>query len=87
MTAISVKRIQPEKMQNTIEDYETAGWTLESSNDRMAIMRQEGGWGSLMGHVVVAIFTIWWTVGIGNLIYALYRHYSGRKEIHIKIDE
>ena len=27
--------------------------------------------GSTGGHIAVALFTVWWTIGIGNLVYWL----------------
>jgi hypothetical protein len=41
-------------------------------------------WGSLVGHLLVLLLTVWWTLGIGNLIYALAAHKSD--EVLIKVD-
>jgi hypothetical protein len=38
-------------------------------------------YGSLSMHLVVAILTFWWTFGIGNGVYAVYRQYQwGQRE-------
>ncbi|WP_229380089.1 hypothetical protein [Haloterrigena salifodinae] len=43
-------------------------------------------WGSGGMHVVVAVLTLWWTLGIGNAAYAIYK-YMTAEEVQIKIDE
>ncbi len=37
---------------------------------------RRGTWGSMGAHLLVALFTVWWTIGIGNLVYALVAHYT-----------
>lgn len=32
--------------------------------------------GSIKAHVVVAVLTVWWTVGFGNLVYGAYQYYQ-----------
>jgi len=42
-------------------------------------------WGSALGHIVVALLTLWWTLGIGNVAYAAYKRYTA-DEVTIKVD-
>jgi hypothetical protein len=36
-------------------------------------------------HIVVALLTLWWTLGIGNVAYAAYKRYTA-DEVTIKVD-
>lgn len=36
-------------------------------------------------HVLVALLTVWWTIGIGNLIYAVIAHFTA-DQVMIKLD-
>jgi len=86
MANITVKRVKESKFHNTIDDYETTGWTLASNNDRVAVMNKPGEWGSLGYHIIVFFLTVWWTFFIGNIIYALWDHYYNFPQVQIKID-
>ena len=33
-------------------------------------------YGSLKNHVIIAVLTVWWTMGLGNLAYAAYCFYG-----------
>ena len=35
--------------------------------------------GTTGGHVVCALLTAWWTIGLGNLTYALIAHHTAEK--------
>lgn len=87
MVNVSVKRITRDKFQQEIEDHMVSGWKLKNQNDNVAIMTKPGGWGSGVIHVLLFLFTSWWTLFIGNIIYAAYAHYTSGNELQIKIDE
>jgi hypothetical protein len=86
MVQTSVRRVPAEKFESAVEDAKVEGWELQTKGDRVATLVKYGGWGSAMGHLIVAVLTIWWTVGIGNLLYAIYRHYGGKQELQIKVE-
>lgn len=65
------------------DEYVTQGYKVQSSGESSIVVRKSS-WGSIAGHAVVALFTIWWTIGIGNLIYAVVAHKSD--EVLIKVD-
>ena len=83
---ISVKRVSAGRFQQEIEDNQVSGWSLKSQNDNVAIMTKPGSWGSLGGHIIVALLTVWWTFFIGNILYALYVHFTSNSELQIKVD-
>ena len=46
---------------------------------------RKGTWGSTGTHVLIGLLTIWWTLGIGNLVYALAAH-SGADQVMLKLE-
>lgn len=87
MTNVSVKRVTKDKLDSEIEDKSVEGWVLQNRGDNLAILKKAGGWGSAGGHILIAVLTFWWTLGIGNLAYALYKHYGSASELHIKVED
>jgi len=87
MTNITVKRVQKDRLDYEIEDKQVEGYTLQSRSDNMAIMKKAGGWGSGTGHLIIFLLTAWWSIGLGNVAYALYSHYGKSSELHIKVEE
>jgi hypothetical protein len=62
----------------------TLGYKVEAEGEKTVSMKKSS-WGSVAGHIGVALFTVWWTFGLGNLAYALIAHKSD--EVLIKIDQ
>jgi hypothetical protein len=53
-----------------------SGWRIEEeTQDRVTVVRRD--FGSPGVHLVIAVFTIWWLLGIPNLLYAAYRYFTG----------
>ncbi|MCP3033314.1 hypothetical protein LF817_18470 [Halobacillus sp. A1] len=74
------------EMENVTDDYITMGYQILSRGEKSIRIRQHGGWGSAGGHIITALLSLWWTFGVGNLLYALYTRYSGEKVL-IKLVE
>jgi hypothetical protein len=55
-----------------IEEMEYAGWKVIEQNEH-TILLEKRPFGSLKMHAVVFVLTGWWTLGIGNVIYAMYK--------------
>lgn len=51
------------------------GWELKHDFGDHAVMVRRR-FGSVAGHLVVALCTIWWTMGIGNVLYGAYRYFG-----------
>jgi hypothetical protein len=43
-------------------------------------------WGSGGGHLLWALLTVWCTLGLGNLAYALVAHYTA-EQVFVKLEE
>lgn len=80
-----IRRVDDQReMERVIDDYITQGYQVKSQGERSARVKNKD-WGSALGHVVVALLTLWWTLGIGNVAYAAYKRYSA-DEVTIKVD-
>lgn len=73
-----------EPLQQQIEDAQTEGWSIDSeSNDRAVMVKR--GYGTLGGHVLVALLTFW-TLGLGNVCYAAYKYFGDTDKKVLRAD-
>lgn len=69
-----------------IDDKKVEGWNVKSrEGDRVILVKR--GFGTLGSHVLVAILTAWWTVFIGNAIYAAYKYFMDTDRMVIRKSE
>ena len=61
--------------QRRIEDEEVEGWRIKEDGDERVVMHKPN-YGSLGAHLLVALLTVWWTIGIGNVLYAAYCYFG-----------
>lgn len=80
----TVKRVNKKDFEGAIEDKQTEGYGIASQSDRQANMVKRT-YGKAMWHILILIFTVWWTFGIGNLAYFLYCYFVHKEEAIIKI--
>jgi len=83
-TFVTAVREQMQRHVEGREPIETPTGSPEESNsgdDRTGVASVPNKYGSIKIHVIVAVLTIWWTVGIGNLAYAGYSYYKFKKAI------
>ena len=67
--------MKSESFRRQIEDETVEGWSVkEDGDDRVVMMK--ANYGSMGAHVLVALLTIWWTLGIGNALYAAYKYFG-----------
>ena len=80
-----IRRVDDEReMEKVIDDFKTQGYNIKSQGQRSTMMKKHT-WGTGSGHIVVAVLTVWWTLGIGNVAYAIYKH-STAEEVQIKVE-
>ena len=87
MTNTNIKIVPRVKFQQEIDDSVIDGWELKRHNKDVAILTKKDGYGSFMTHVVIFLFTAWFTIFFGNFIYAMYSKYVTKDELEIKVDE
>jgi hypothetical protein len=74
MASPRIRRVSNQReMEAVRDDFITQGYEVISEGENTLLMRKKT-WGSTSAHIWVALLTIWWTIGIGNLLYALYAH-------------
>jgi hypothetical protein len=87
MSVDRVRRVESNnQLENVVDDYVTLGYRVESRGQNSVKLKEKKSWGNLSGHVIIALLTVWWTIGIGNLIYAIVKHVGG-EEIVVKLDK
>ncbi|BBO31093.1 hypothetical protein [Lacipirellula parvula] len=85
MAAPRLRRVSSKKeLENMLDDYMTQGYEIIEQGQTTAMVRRKT-WGSAGGHVLWGLLTIWFTLGFGNLAYALVAHYNAEK-VMLKID-
>lgn len=81
-----IRRVSDEReMERLIDELITRGYTIKSQGQRSARMKKKE-WGGAFNHLVVAGLTIWWTFGLGNILFGIYKRYTA-EEVTIKIDD
>lgn len=85
MAAPRLRRVSSKKeLENMLDDYMTQGYEIIEQGQTTAMVRRKT-WGSAGGHVLWALLTVWFTLGFGNLAYALVAHYNAER-VMLKID-
>mgnify|MGYP006283197777 CR=1 FL=1 len=74
-----------ENLQRKVDDARVEGWSLDKEQGDRAIMVRRG-YGTLGGHVLVALLTVWWTLGLGNVVYAAYKYFGDAEKKVIRDD-
>lgn len=72
-----------QEFERVIDDFITQGYEVESRGEENARLKKKD-YGSLLGHIVVFVLTFW-TFGLGNLIYALYKNKKA-DEVVVRIE-
>lgn len=63
------------RLQREIDDLVAQGWKIEDEGPERVVMIDRE-FGSVASHVLVAILTIWWTMGLGNVVWGAYNYVS-----------
>lgn len=66
------------EFERVIDELHVQGYEALDRGADTAMLRRKT-WGSFGGHVLLFLFTFWWTLGIGNLLFALIARYSAEK--------
>ncbi|WP_408959821.1 hypothetical protein [Natrinema sp. 74] len=81
-----IRRVDDKReMERVIDDFITQGYKVKNQGERSTLMKKKT-WGSGGTHLIIGILTVWWTLGIGNLAYAIYKYFTA-EEVQIKVDD
>ena len=67
--------MKSDSFQQLVEDEKVEGWDVKEDGDERVVMVKRN-YGTLGGHVLVGLLTVWWTLGLGNVIYAAYKYFG-----------
>ena len=70
---IDEKKLARDEAYKDVKMYIANDWKLKEETPEYFLLTRNNG--STSGHLLVAFFTFWWTLGVGNLIY-----YFAKKE-------
>lgn len=80
-----IRRVDDQKeMEQVTEDFLTRGYKVKNEGQNSTLVKKST-WGSGSGHLVVAALTIWWSIGLGNVAYAIYKNLTA-EEVQIKVE-
>ena len=62
------------------------GFKIENKTNKMVTLTKAGNFGNPLIHVIIFVFTGWWSLLITNIIYAVYCYMSKAQNRMIKIE-
>lgn len=74
-----------QQLEVAIDEFIVRGYELKSEGEGTARLKEKD-WGDGSTHLIVAVLTIWWTFGLANALYAVYKRATA-EEVVIRIDE
>ena len=84
MAASRIRRVSTRKeFEQLIDDFITTGYKIKTQGENNALLVKPGKHNK---HGLVALLTVWWTFGLGNLIYALIP-VKNEDEVLVKLEE
>ena len=71
--------------ERTVDDLAVQGYKIKSRSETTAML-EKPNWGTAGGHTLIFFLTVWFTLGLGNLVYALVKN-AGRDKVVVRVDE
>ncbi len=71
-------------MDRDVDDLITRGYEVKAEGETSTRLKQRD-WGDGPTHLFLALATVWWTFGLANALYALYK-YTTADEILVKME-
>jgi hypothetical protein len=65
--------MRTERFQRRLDEEYADGWRVARESEAYAVLRRPD-YGSPWLHAVIALTTVWFTFGLGNLLYAVYAY-------------
>lgn len=67
--------MKSDEFQRQIEDEKVSGWKVDKDGDERVVMKKPN-YGTLGGHAVILLLTVWFTFGLGNAAYAAWCYFK-----------
>jgi hypothetical protein len=72
-------------LDRSVEDYLVRGYEIREQGDTSTLMK-ERDWGDAPVHILLVVLTVWWTFGLANALYAIYRRVTA-DEVEIRVED
>ena len=70
--------MRSKRVQREVDDLVARGWTIEEeAPDHVVMVDRE--FGSLLSHLLVAVLTFWFSMGVGNVVWAAYNYVANSR--------
>lgn len=73
------------EMERLVDEFVTRGYKIELDGESRTRLKQTD-WGDADTHLLLAVLTVWWTLGLANALYAIYKRVTA-DEVVIRIEE
>ena len=73
----------PEHYDRILHEYESLGYTVVNDGEATTTLRYRDH-GGVFAHAIILLFVGWWTAGLANLAYALYRRHESTHYVEIE---
>nr|WP_319004348.1 zinc ribbon domain-containing protein [Natrinema amylolyticum] len=78
-------RTDRDRLERRIAAASREGWRLERDcGDHAVVVRRTVG--DVADHLVVALVTVWWTMGLGNVLYGAYRYFDDAERMVVRAE-
>lgn len=82
-----IRKVRSEKeFEEVLDEYITIGYNEKERGEKTAMMMKTE-YGGVSSHILIFAFTIWWTFGLGNVLWAIYNYYQKSDKVLIKLLE
>lgn len=72
--------------QRVVDEFQLRGYRVVSDLPDTTILRQRDHGGAI-AHVLLFLFVGWWTLGLANLVYALYRRAASKTVVEVTVGD
>jgi hypothetical protein len=73
-----------QELERAVDEFITRGYKIKADGGSSTRLKEKD-WGDAGTHIILALLSGWWTFGLSNVLYAIYK-YTTAEEILIKID-
>lgn len=77
--------MRTERFQQRLDEEYTAGWRAVRDSETRVVLRKPD-YSSAWLHAIIALFTVWFTFGIANLLYAIYAYLNSPTKLPTEDD-
>jgi len=73
----------PNQYRQVLDEYEQQGYDITDLGDATTTLRYRDH-GGVVAHLLLFLFVGWWTLGLANLAYALWRRHATKDVVEVE---